>query len=87
VEKYLRNGHGRWLLLSSNPPEMVERYVQASLDDKLTVAVLFGRVCTLVHLDGAHCSCCLFSIAFLSNKKGTHEKDMGEGPLPEGLGG
>jgi hypothetical protein len=38
VEKYLRNGHGRWLLLSSNPPEMVERYVQASLDDKLTVS-------------------------------------------------
>jgi hypothetical protein len=29
----------------------------------------------------------LLSIAFLSNKKGTHEKDMGEGPLPEGLGG
>ena len=38
VEKYLRNGHGRWLLLSSNPPEMVEAYVQASLDDKLTVS-------------------------------------------------
>ena len=38
VEKYLRNGHGRWLLLSSNPPEMAERYVQASLDDKLTVS-------------------------------------------------
>jgi hypothetical protein len=29
----------------------------------------------------------LLSIAFLSNKKGTHEKDMGEGPLPEGQGG
>ena len=29
----------------------------------------------------------LLSIAFLSNKKGTREKDMGEGPLPEGLGG
>ena len=38
VEKYLRNGHGRWLLLSSNPPEMVEAYVQAPLDDKLTVS-------------------------------------------------
>jgi hypothetical protein len=38
VEKYLRNGHGRWLLLSSGPPEMVGRYVQASLDDKLTVS-------------------------------------------------
>ena len=37
VEKYLRNGHGRWLLLSSTPPEMVGRYVQASLDDKLAV--------------------------------------------------
>jgi hypothetical protein len=50
-------------------------------------AVLFCRVCTLVHLDGAHCRSALLSIAFLSNKKGTHEKDMGEGPLPEGLGG
>jgi hypothetical protein len=29
----------------------------------------------------------LLPIAFLSNKKGTREKDMGEGPLPEGLGG
>ena len=38
VEKYLRNGHGRWLLLSSSPPEMVEAYVQAPLDDKLTVS-------------------------------------------------
>ena len=38
VEKYLRNGHGRWLLLSSNPPDMVEAYVQASLETKLTVS-------------------------------------------------
>ena len=38
VEKYLRNGHGRWFLLSSNPPDMVEVYVQASLETKITVS-------------------------------------------------
>ena len=45
-----------------------------------------GSVLSGVHsraLDGPTAAARL-SIAFLSNKKGTHEKDMGEGPLPRG---
>ena len=48
-----------------------------------------GSVLSGVHsraLDGPTAAARL-SIAFLSNKKGTHEKDMGEGPLLERLGG
>ena len=50
------------------------------------VAVLFCRVCTHVHLDGPTAAA-LLSIAFLSYKKGTHEKDMGEGASAKRLGG
>jgi len=50
------------------------------------VAVLFCRVCTHVHLDGPTAAA-LLSIAFLSYKKGTHEKDMGEEASAKRLGG
>ena len=75
VEKYLRNGHGRWLLLSSNPPEMVERYVQASLDDRRRQAIdkgerttcpflLLGRVLSLLFLlHERNSNCSSFTIA------------------------
>ena len=43
--------------------------------------------CALSCISMGPTAAALLSIAFLSNKKGTHEKDMGEGPLPEGLGG
>jgi hypothetical protein len=43
-------------------------------------------VCTHVHLDGPTAAA-LLSIAFLSYKKGTHEKDMGEGASAKRLGG
>jgi hypothetical protein len=46
-------------------------------------AVLFCRVCALVRSRWGPLQLltALLSNAFMSNKKGTHEKDMGEGPL------
>jgi hypothetical protein len=43
--------------------------------------------CALSCISMGPTAAALLSVAFLSNKGGTHEKDMGGGNLPEGLGG
>jgi hypothetical protein len=36
--EYLRNGQGRWRLLAKEPTQMVQKYIQSTLDEKLTTS-------------------------------------------------
>ena len=38
VPEYLRNGQGRWRLLAKEPTQMVQKYIQSTLDEKLTTS-------------------------------------------------
>jgi hypothetical protein len=38
VPEYLRNGQDRWRLLAKEPTQMAQKYIQSTLDEKLTTS-------------------------------------------------
>jgi hypothetical protein len=52
VPEWLRSGHGRWVLLSQEPKLMVRKYIQWTLEEKLSTSDIGIQWCSAKIISG-----------------------------------